>query len=373
MKKNVLFMIHCEQNTGYAIEKLEGIFNAAALKAGFLESQIHWSFSKVHEPSQQIYELDFHNGSVAKQLAELLAVTKFDAILAFDLPFPCSIVSVAKQFKVGRVISYWGASMSDINKWPLLGLKKLEYLIKQRRSADLYLFESKAMQRTATHGRGLPIGKTHVIPLGVDLCQYFPEEKKVYTHLQLKIPQGRKVIFYSGHMEARKGVGTIIKAALKLAQDGRIAELHFVLCGNKNNEEDVYLANLRGSDAAEHVTFAGYRNDIPELMRSSHIGVIASVGWDSFTRSSIEMLASGLPLVASNLGGLAETTVHEETGYLFTPGDYVELADRIHDLVNDPIKYRHFSENARARAVSLFDESDQVGRISQTLKDNQYA
>ena len=219
-------MIHCEQNTGYAIEKLEGIFNAAALKAGFLESQIHWSFSKVHEPSQQIYELDFHNGSVAKQLAELLAVTKFDTILAFDLPFPSSIVSVAKQFKVGRVISYWGASMSDINKWPLLGLKKLEYLIKQRRSADLYLFESKAMQRTATHGRGLPIGKTHVIPLGVDLCQYFPEEKKVYTHLQLKIPQGRKVIFYSGHMEARKGVGTIIKAALKLAQDGRIAELH---------------------------------------------------------------------------------------------------------------------------------------------------
>ena len=69
--------------------------------------------------------------------------------------------------------------MSDINKWPLLGLKKLEYLIKQRRSADLYLFESKAMQRTATHGRGLPIGKTHVIPLGVDLCQYFPEEKSV--------------------------------------------------------------------------------------------------------------------------------------------------------------------------------------------------
>ena len=129
------------------------------------------------------------------------------------------------------------------------------------------------------------------------------------------------------------------------------------------------MADIHGSDAAEHVTFAGYRNDIPELMCSSYIGVIGSVGWDSVTHSSIEMLASGLPQVNSNLSDLAEITVHDGTGFLFKPGDYSELAWCLYNLTRDSIQRQFFAENTPKRAASFFGQSNQISLISPTHKE----
>ena len=170
-------------------------------------------------------------------------------------------------------------------------------------------------------------------------------------------------------MEARKDVGPIIKAAFKLSNEGEIAGLYCVLCSNKNDEAGVYLADINGSDAAEHVTFAGYRNDIPELMCSSYVGVIGFVGWDSVTHSSIEMLASGLPQVNSNLSDLAEVTVHDGTGFLFKPCEYSELAWCLYNLTRDSIQRQFFAENTPKRAVSFFGQSNQISLISPTHKE----
>jgi glycosyltransferase involved in cell wall biosynthesis len=99
-------------------------------------------------------------------------------------------------------------------------------------------------------------------------------------------------------------------------------------------------------------------------MRSSDIGVIASTGWDSFTRSSVEMMASGIPLLASNLGGLAETTKHSETGFLFEAGNYKTLANYIYQLAMNDGKRNMLSLAARQRAIDFFDEKDQIFNLS---------
>jgi len=368
MKEKILFMIHCEQNTGYAIEKLETVFECSALKAGYKKDQIHWSYSKVHSPSEQIHELDFNSKRGNTELSNLLAPGTFGTILAFDLPFPSSVVSTAKSHGVDKIISYWGASMSSINRGLKLSLKKLEHRLNRHKSADLYIFESSAMQLTATHGRGIPVARTCVIPLGVDTEEYYPSEDKSYIHQQLNIPYAQKVIFYSGHMEERKGVRIIIRAALELAEIGKIENLHFVICGNKGDQAATYLRDLGGGKAAKHVTFAGYRNDVPGLMRSSNIGVIASTGWDSFTRSSIEMLASGLPLIVSNLGGLTETTVPGKTGEVINPADYIGLSRAILKIITNQPLYEFYSKNARSLATEKFTELRQTNSISKQLR-----
>jgi glycosyltransferase involved in cell wall biosynthesis len=363
---SILLMFHCEQNTGYAIGRLEEVFHKAALLAGFLDQNILTSFSIVVEPTHKTYEIQYGCERHLKKLETLIKSENIATILAFDLPFPSDIARIAKIHRV-RVISYWGASMSGLNSGIKLLLKRAEWLVLHRSSADLFVFESKAMQLTATQGRGVPARKTTVIHLGVDTAVFYPDEDKTYAHQQLDIPANRKIVFYSGHMEERKGIRSIVKAAKYLAEKGFLGEIHFLICGNKGDQADTYLKEIENTSARTHVTFAGYRNDIPELMRSSDIGVIASTGWDSFTRSSVEMMASGIPLLASNLGGLAETTKHNETGFLFEAGNYVSLADSVYQLLGNDEQRKVFASAARLRALDFFDECDQIESISNSI------
>jgi glycosyltransferase involved in cell wall biosynthesis len=102
-------------------------------------------------------------------------------------------------------------------------------------------------------------------------------------------------------------------------------------------------------------------------MRSSSLGVIASTGWDSFTMSSVEMMSSGLPLIVSNLQGLAETIENGKNGYTITPGDYEGLRDCIKDLVGSDELRNSFSVASRRRAVDLFSKDIQVIEISKII------
>jgi len=104
-------------------------------------------------------------------------------------------------------------------------------------------------------------------------------------------------------------------------------------------------------------------------MQSSTIGVLASTGWDSFTMSSVEMMASGLPLVVSRLQGLSETIEDGVNGYFFQPGDAQQLAQRIHQLLTDSQLCERFSKASRKRAEQLFSKATQVKRLA-ALLDN---
>ncbi|MBK8186888.1 MAG: hypothetical protein IPK77_06370 [Cellvibrio sp.] len=71
--KKILLMLHCEQHTGYAIGILERVFFDAAIKAGFTEENIYWSFSKVTDPaSSNTIECVYKNPDHALNLGKFL-------------------------------------------------------------------------------------------------------------------------------------------------------------------------------------------------------------------------------------------------------------------------------------------------------------
>ncbi len=366
--KKILLMLHCEQHTGYAIGILERVFFDAAIKAGFTEENIYWSFSKVTDPApSNTIECVYKNPDHALNLGKFLEQQKIDLALAFDLGYPSSIIPVLKRHQV-NIISYWGASISPINSGIKLLLKKLEWSFRQAKP-EYFIFESTAMQLAATHGRGIPNNKTCVIPLGVDTERFYPDyENYFYAHEQLNIPRNKKIIFYSGHMEERKGVHVIMQAAIQMFNQNAELPIHFVICGNKQGEEKRFVEMLANTKAEKHVTFAGYRTDIDKLMRSSSIGVIASTGWDSFTMSSVEMMSSGLPLIVSNLQGLAETIANNVNGFHISPGDSTALANRLIELLNDDSLRLKFSQNSRDRAINNFSRQAQVDAFTHIIK-----
>jgi glycosyltransferase involved in cell wall biosynthesis len=362
-------MIHCPENTGYAIKSLESVFLASAKQAGFNEENIFWSFKTIESHNNpQIIACDYFDKKSHAEVKKFIIDNNIQIVLAFDLGFPCPIIPTLKQAGVKQLISYWGASMSSINSGFRLKLKQLECLLTKSKP-DVFIFESEAMRKTATHGRGIKESITDIIYLGVDTQKFFPDYgHDTYIYDALKIPKNRRIVFYSGHMEERKGVRVLTNAAIYLVDDLRFEDIHFVICGNKNNEADAYETLLKGTKARNHVTFAGYRSDIPNLLRGSYIGVIASTGWDSFTMSSIEMMASGLPLIVSDLQGLSETIEHEKNGYLIAPGDHQTLANYIKRLVEKPWLAEELSAASRQRAESLFSADVQINAFSDLIK-----
>jgi glycosyltransferase involved in cell wall biosynthesis len=102
-------------------------------------------------------------------------------------------------------------------------------------------------------------------------------------------------------------------------------------------------------------------------MASSDLGVIPSTGWDSFTMSSVEMAASGLPLIVSDFQGLKETVEHGTTGFRFPPGDSAELASRIRTLVENQGMRNRMAEKARKRAVQGFSRDRQIKELTEIV------
>ena len=372
----ILVIFHCHENTGYAIKTLEDRFYLVAkLLAG---TNIHFSFTELDDTPRQsnnkkpISVLRFDPCTTDKkellELSQYIQKYKIDCVLGFDQPPGRPYYKYIRKAGVKYIVSYWGASMSSINRGAKLLLKKIEILLR-RYSPDHYIFESKAMQDSAIYGRGIPANKTSITYLGVDTEKYKPgSDDNLYPYITFKIPENRKILFYSGHMEQRKGVNILIKAAIELADKRNIKNFHFLILGNKNGEESIYNEMLESTTAADHVTFGGYREDIPSILPACYLGVIASTGWDSFTMSSLEMASAGLPLLVSALQGLRETVSDGITGFCFQPGNHMELADKIEMFLTNENIRKKMSLKSRERICSGFTIENQVSSLTQTIR-----
>ncbi|MEM6366909.1 MAG: N-acetyl-alpha-D-glucosaminyl L-malate synthase BshA [Myxococcota bacterium] len=100
----------------------------------------------------------------------------------------------------------------------------------------------------------------------------------------------------------------------------------------------------------ERVRFFGRRNDVPDILRSSDVFVFPSQV-ESFGLAALEASACGLPVVASDVGGLPEVVEDGVSGLLFPSRDVDALADRVRQLMDGPELRRRMGEAGRSRAL----------------------
>jgi glycosyltransferase involved in cell wall biosynthesis len=204
--------------------------------------------------------------------------------------------------------------------------------------------------------------------LGIDSTRFRPDAADAgAVYERLSVPTHRRIFFYAGHMEPRKGVAVIMQAANHLAEQRNADDWHILLFGNKGDEHLPHVALLTDK-AREHVQFGGYRSDLDVLQRGCYAAVIASTGWDSFPRSGIEMQASGLPLLVSDLPGLRESIEDGVSGMLFPTGDARALAGAMERLLEDrPLRDR-LGRQARERIEKGFTAEVQLARLTEVVR-----
>lgn len=362
---STLFLLHTDVNVGYAIEPIERMFYQTGLElAGGDPRLVHFAFRRLtgsHPRSlpsdfSNIIEFNFKNTRPQniQVLADYVRRNSIHLVVVFDIQPVHPLFKALRRAGARTILSYYGAPISSLMPaWKLM-LKRLQVRL-SRSKVDGLIFESRAMADTAVRGRGVPAEMIDVVPLGVDVEKYKPAERD-YVYDTLHLPRDKRIVVYSGHMEPRKGVATLIEAAIELLAVQKRQDVCFVLFGNKGQESTVYERMYEHMNIQDRIRFGGYRNDLNRIFPGCFCGVIPSTGWDSFPRSSLEMAACGIPIVASRLGGLPEAVEEGKTGLLFEPGNAKELAVRLSFLLDHPELAQQYGFNGRKRCEEEFSE-----------------
>ena len=186
-------------------------------------------------------------------------------------------------------------------------------------------------------------GRFIIIENGIDLKKF--EEAKPYLKREIntKFDEDTKLICMVGRFSEAKDQPTLIKAMKYIPSN-----VHLLLVGEgplkEKNEQLVKQINLE-----ERIHFLGFRDDVPRILKTVDIVVLSS-HWEGLPLSAVEGMAAGKPLIGSNVPGIKE--VVDNYGLLFSKGNSEELANKINQLINDPLKYSEIAEKCQLRANS---------------------
>jgi glycosyltransferase involved in cell wall biosynthesis len=119
---------------------------------------------------------------------------------------------------------------------------------------------------------------------------------------------------------------------------------------------------------SENVRFLGLRKDVDRLLHAADLFLLTSVS-EGIPLTVIEAMAARLPVVATDVGGMSEIVVNDETGLLATAKDDASLADLILELSLNPDRRRRMGDAGFDRARQLFDESRMCNEYARLYRD----
>ena len=200
------------------------------------------------------------------------------------------------------------------------------------RFADAIVANSSAA-RAQLEREGVAPGRVHVIPNGVTVERFTP------------VPGVRPIrtILTVANLRKEKAHDILIRAAALLAPSH--PQLSFVVAGDGPRAAEL-RAMAEQFGLGERVRFLGHVEDVPALLGSANAFVLPSIS-EAFPNAAIEAMASGLPVIASAVGGLLDLVDHGRTGLLVPPSDPAALAAAIASLEADPARATRLGAAAR--------------------------
>ncbi len=167
-----------------------------------------------------------------------------------------------------------------------------------------------------------------IVPFGVDTTLFRPRSNEDRTDEPFTIGIVKS-------LEPRYGIDVAIRATEIVVRS--VPDARLTIAGNGTDEADLRaLVTDLGLDM--HVTFAGRvpHDDIPDLMDTFDVLVNPTVVPESFGVVILEASAMELPVIATDVGGVPDVCVRDETGLLVPPRDPIAIADAIVRLASDP-------------------------------------
>jgi len=220
---------------------------------------------------------------------------------------------------------------------------------------DQFVTVSRDLARWLVEDVGLPRRKVLPICNGVDTYRFCPGGRQV-ARATLGIGPERIVIGTVGRLDPVKDQAGLLRAFSRIADDPR-ALLLIAGEGPCRAELEATVSAL-GLDG--RVRLLGERDDVPHVLAAMDVFVLCSIG-EGISNTILEAMATGLPVVATRVGGNPELVVDGNTGFLVVPRSPAALAAPLRRYLEDPGLVAHHGRSARDLAEAEFSLERMVG------------
>jgi glycosyltransferase involved in cell wall biosynthesis len=187
------------------------------------------------------------------------------------------------------------------------------------------------------HNTGLRPEEVTVVLTGIDLAQYVPAPAgaRAGTRRELGVAEDAFVVLYAGRIGREKGVDVLVHAFAEVSATR--PGCHLVVVGSPSLGADpadsaAYEDELRMLAADLPVSWIAAQRDVVALIQAADVAVVPSLWPEPLSRSVMEPLACGVPVVATRVGGNPEILTGWLSEYLVEAGDVAALTARISSL-----------------------------------------
>lgn len=252
-----------------------------------------------------------------------------------------------------RNLSYWIAG----------GAKEAAYRFANRHLVDAVMVNSRAAVAELETRFRTPPGKIVFLAPGIDLSRFDRSESSDALREELGLGASR-VVGIVAKLSPVKGHDHFLRAAARIRE--RRDDVSFLVVGDGplRVELESLTAELGLTDA---VRFVGVRENIPEVLGLMDVFVLSSLS-EGAPNVILEAMAAGVPVVASNVGGVPDVVRDRETGRLVEPGDPDALADAVLDILSDETRAGLMGRLAQNIVHAEHDIDDVVEYVEQVFE-----
>lgn len=213
---------------------------------------------------------------------------------------------------------------------------------------------------------GISKNKISIIRNCVDTQRYKGKIDRQAARENLGFTEKDKVGVVVATFKRQKGHRYLIEAVSNLVQTHPEFHVLFVGDGELRSEMERLVDNL---SLKRTVHFLGTRSDIPSILAASDMFILPSL-WEGLPMALIEAMASGLPVVATNVSGTCEVMVDGKSGILVDPGNNGALTSAIEKLLDNPDKTREMGAFSQKRVNDLFSAKSQATEYIELFNRN---
>jgi N-acetyl-alpha-D-glucosaminyl L-malate synthase BshA len=177
-------------------------------------------------------------------------------------------------------------------------------------------------------------------------------------------PKGETILMHASNFRPVKRVSDVVQIFARV-RDRIPAKLLLVGDGPERPLIQKLVTEL---NLASDVHFLGEQDQLEPLFFCADLFLLPSEQ-ESFGLTALEAMNCGVPVIATDIGGLPEVVVHGETGYLFPVGDIASMASRAVSLLADPAAFSRLKAAARLRAATHFDAARVIPQYEAFYED----
>lgn len=240
-----------------------------------------------------------------------------------------------------------GRDYPDYRRWKRVWANRLLLTRKDR-----FVAVGEQVRKALIEFEGMPAPRVEVIYNGRDLSEYDPQKsQRDDVRRELGLAEDAFVVIQVARLNRLKDHPTALRAIRHLAHDRPHLRLVLVGDGEDRRQLEQHIEELNLGDS---VLLLGSRSDVPRLLQAADAFLLSSIT-EGIPLTLIEAMATEIPCVVTNVGGVIEVITGGETGLLAPAGDDSKLARQIQQLIDSPKLAKRIAVAARKCVLERFD------------------